>query len=165
MFIIPRASWKANIEFRWGRTTKVKNDEKSIGFSLPIWHAILRWKFLRFFDHFHFLHRFAKVVASKFLGGSNIFTWRSRKEVPELTLKRLGCRQSKKAYKKHWEFPFRFCDVNISQEVSKKKKEARMVAATKPQFEACRKPRLRRAKNVRKNHTFSNLNDQKPWRE
>ena len=40
-----------------------------------------------------------------------------------------------------------------------------MAAPTKAQFEACRKPPLRRAKNVGKNHTFSDLNDQKPWRE
>ena len=109
-----------NFNSRRGRSTKPKNHQKSIGFSLPILGSILRWKFLSFFNHFSFLDRFTKVVASKFLGGSNILTRRSRKVVPEVTLSRLGCRQSEKAYKKHWEFPFRFCDVNISQEVSKK---------------------------------------------
>ena len=154
-----------NFNSRRGRSTKPKNNEKSIGFSLPIWRSILRWKFLSFFNHFSFLGRFTKVVESKFLGGSNIFAWRSRKVVPELTLSRLGCRHSEKAYKKHWEFPFRFCDVNISREVSKKKTEARMAAPTKAQFEACREPPLRRAKNVGKNLTFSDLNDPFPWRE
>ena len=110
-----------NFNSRRGRSTKPKNHQKSIGFSLPIWRSILRWKFLSFFDHSASLDRFTKVVASKFLGGSNILARRSRKVVPEVTLSRLGCRQSEKAYKKHWEFPFRFCDVNISQEVSKKK--------------------------------------------
>ena len=154
-----------NFNSRRGRSTKPKNNEKSNGFSLPILGSILRWKFLYFFNHFSFLDRFTKVVESKFLGGSNTFAWRSRKVVPELTLSRLGCRQSEKAYKKHWEFPFRFCDVNISQEVSKKKTEAQMAAPTKAQFEACRKPPWRRAKNVGKNLTFSDLNDQIPWRE
>ena len=154
-----------NFNSRRGRSTKPKNNQKSIGFSLPILGSILRWKFLSFFNHFSFLDRFTKVVESKFLGGSNIFAWRSRKVVPELTLSRLGCRHSEKAYKKHWEFPFRFCDVNISQEVSKKKTEAQMAAPTKAQFEACRKPPLRRAKNVSENHNFPDLNDQIPWRE
>ena len=154
-----------NFNSRRGRSTKPKNNQKSIGFSLPIWRSILRWKFLSFFNHFSFLDRFTKVVESKFLGGSNILARRSRKVVPELTLSRLGCRHSEKAYKKHWEFPFRFCDVNISQEVSKKKTEARMAAPTKAPFEACWKPPLRRPKNVCKNLTFSDLNDQIPWRE
>ena len=154
-----------NFNSRRGRSTKPKNNEKSIGFSLPIWRSILRWKFLSFFNHFSFLDRFTKVVESKFLGGSNILARRSRKVVPEVTLSRLGCRHSEKAYKKHWEFPFRFCDVNISQEVSKKKTEARMAAPTKAQFEACRKPPLRRAKNVGENHNFPDLNDRIPWRE
>ena len=151
-----------NFNSRRGRSTKPKNNKKSIGFSLPILGSILRWKFLTFFNHFSFLDWFTKVVESKFLGGSNILARRSRKVVPEVTLSRLGCRQSEKAYKKHWEFPFRFCDVNISQEVSKKKTEARMAAPTKAQFEACRETLLRRAKNVGNNHTFSDLNDQKP---
>ena len=37
-----------------------------------------------------------------------------------------------------------------------------MAAPTKAQFEACRKPPLRRAKSVGKNLTFSDLNDQIP---
>ena len=90
-----------NFNSRRGRSTKPKNHEKSIGFSLPIWRSILRWKFLSFFNYFSFLGRFTQVVESKFLGGSNIFAWRSRKVVPELTLSRLGCRQSEKAYQNH----------------------------------------------------------------
>ena len=37
-----------------------------------------------------------------------------------------------------------------------------MAAPTKAQFEACRETPLRRAKNVSKNLTFSDLNDQIP---
>ena len=37
-----------------------------------------------------------------------------------------------------------------------------MAAPTKAQFEACRKPPLRRAKNVGENHNFPDLNDQIP---
>ena len=62
-----------NFNSRRGRSTKPKNNEKSIGFSLPILGSILRWKFLSFFNHVLFLGRFTKVVESKFLGGSNIF--------------------------------------------------------------------------------------------
>ena len=62
-----------NFNSRRGRSTKPKNNEKSIGFSLPILGSILRWKFLCFFNHFSFLDRFTKVVESKFLGGSNTF--------------------------------------------------------------------------------------------
>ena len=62
-----------NFNSRRGRSTKPKNNEKSIGFSLPILGSILRWKFLSFFNHFSFLDRFTKVVESKFLGGSNTF--------------------------------------------------------------------------------------------
>ena len=90
-----------NFNSRRGRSTKPKNNEKSIGFSLPILGSILRWKFLSFFNHFSFLDRFTKVVESKFLGGSNILARRSRKVVLEVTLSRLGRRQSEKAYKKH----------------------------------------------------------------
>ena len=62
-----------NFNSRRGRSTKPKNHQKSIGFSLPILGSILRWKFISFFNHFSFLDRFAKVVESKFLGGSNTF--------------------------------------------------------------------------------------------
>ena len=37
-----------------------------------------------------------------------------------------------------------------------------MAAPTKPQFEACRETPVRRAKNVRNNHNFPDLNDQFP---
>ena len=62
-----------NFNSRRGRSTKPKNNQKSIGFSLPILGSILRWKFLYFFNHFSFLDRFTKVAESKFLGGSNTF--------------------------------------------------------------------------------------------
>ena len=43
-----------NFNSRRGRSTKPQNNEKSIGFSLPILGSILRWKFYRFLIIFRF---------------------------------------------------------------------------------------------------------------
>ena len=140
-----------NLASRWGRIAKPTEDSKTIRVPLPNFHANLRWKLQCFFNDFEIQKQIPKVVESSFLHGSDTFEWRPSISLPESTFSCLGCRQLKKAYKKHWEFSFRICDVNISQEVSQKEHESQMAAHTKLQIEACRKTSVRRAKTYQNN--------------